>query len=129
LRRASGRGILPKFLSVVDDPTIKEFDGKKLVGSYEVDSEGVPCATRDGGGRRDAAELFDWAAADPGLPCFERTRPGIAGDGSVPDDRDADLQEFGAGDGSGVEEKVDGDGWRAGQAVWIPRGYAWGQGS
>jgi len=34
--------ILPKFLSVVDDPTIKEFDGKKLVGSYEVDSEGVP---------------------------------------------------------------------------------------
>ena len=34
--------ILPKFLSVVDDPTIKEFDGKKLVGSYDVDSEGVP---------------------------------------------------------------------------------------
>ena len=34
--------ILPKFLSVVDDPTMKEFDGKKLVGSYEVDSEGVP---------------------------------------------------------------------------------------
>src|SRR5260221_1830528 len=33
--------ILPKLLSVVDDPTIKEFDGKKLVGSYEVDSEGV----------------------------------------------------------------------------------------
>jgi hypothetical protein len=34
--------ILPKFLSVVDDPTMKEFDGKKLVGSYDVDSEGVP---------------------------------------------------------------------------------------
>src|ERR1700741_238959 len=34
--------ILPKFLSVVDDPTIKEFDGKKLLGSYDVDSEGVP---------------------------------------------------------------------------------------
>jgi hypothetical protein len=34
--------ILPKFLSVVDDPTMKEFDGKKLVGAYEVDSEGVP---------------------------------------------------------------------------------------
>ena len=34
--------ILPKFLSVVDDPTMKEFDGKKLLGSYEVDSEGVP---------------------------------------------------------------------------------------
>src|SRR6266403_2764439 len=82
------------------------------------------CATRDGGGRRDAAELFDRAAADPGLPCFERTRSGFTGDGGVPDDRDPDLQEFGAGDGGGVEEKVDGDGWRAGQAVWIPRGYA-----
>ena len=33
--------ILPKFLSVVDDPTLKEFEGKKLVGSYDVDSEGV----------------------------------------------------------------------------------------
>jgi hypothetical protein len=34
--------ILPKFMSVVDDPTMKEFGGKKLVGNYEVDSEGVP---------------------------------------------------------------------------------------
>jgi TldD protein len=33
--------ILPKFVSVVDDPTIKEFAGKKLIGSYDVDSEGV----------------------------------------------------------------------------------------
>jgi len=33
--------ILPKFLSVVDDPTMKEFDGRKLVGAYDVDSEGV----------------------------------------------------------------------------------------
>ncbi len=33
--------ILPKFVTVVDDPTIKEFGGKKLVGSYDVDSEGV----------------------------------------------------------------------------------------
>ncbi len=33
--------ILPKFVTVVDDPTIKEFGGKKLIGSYDVDSEGV----------------------------------------------------------------------------------------
>ena len=33
--------VLPKFMSVVDDPTIKEFAGKKLVGSYDVDGEGV----------------------------------------------------------------------------------------
>ena len=33
--------VLPKFLSVVDDPTLKQFKGKDLVGSYEIDSEGV----------------------------------------------------------------------------------------
>ncbi len=33
--------VLPKFMSVVDDPTIREFGGKKLVGNYDVDSEGV----------------------------------------------------------------------------------------
>ena len=33
--------VLPKFVSVVDDPTIREFQGKNLVGSYGVDDEGV----------------------------------------------------------------------------------------
>jgi len=33
--------VLPNFLSVVDDPTLKDFQGKSLVGSYTVDSEGV----------------------------------------------------------------------------------------
>jgi len=33
--------VLPKFVSVVDDPTLKQFQGKKLLGSYAVDSEGV----------------------------------------------------------------------------------------
>src|ERR1700756_309340 len=33
--------VLPKFVTVVDDPTLNLFDGKKLVGSYDVDSEGV----------------------------------------------------------------------------------------
>jgi predicted Zn-dependent protease len=33
--------VLPNFLSVVDDPTLKEFQGKSLVGNYPVDSEGV----------------------------------------------------------------------------------------
>ena len=33
--------VLPKFMSVVDDPTLTEFGGKKLVGHYDVDSEGV----------------------------------------------------------------------------------------
>jgi TldD protein len=33
--------ILPKFVTVVDDPTLKEFQGKRLLGYYAVDSEGV----------------------------------------------------------------------------------------
>jgi len=33
--------VLPNFLSVVDDPTLTDFQGKSLVGSYAVDSEGV----------------------------------------------------------------------------------------
>ncbi len=33
--------VLPDFLSVVDDPTLASFNGKPLLGSYEVDDEGV----------------------------------------------------------------------------------------
>ncbi len=34
--------VLPAFLSVVDDPTLKELNGVKLAGAYEYDDEGVP---------------------------------------------------------------------------------------
>ncbi|HLZ49578.1 MAG TPA: metallopeptidase TldD-related protein [Candidatus Acidoferrum sp.] len=37
-----GQEVLPKFLSVADDPTTHELAGVKLAGSYEFDSEGVP---------------------------------------------------------------------------------------
>ena len=33
--------VLPPFIDVVDDPTMKEFSGKSLTGAYDVDSEGV----------------------------------------------------------------------------------------
>jgi TldD protein len=33
--------VLPKFVTVVDDPTIGKFQGKTLLGNYVVDSEGV----------------------------------------------------------------------------------------
>jgi TldD protein len=33
--------VLPAFLTIVDDPTLKDFQGKSLVGNYAVDSEGV----------------------------------------------------------------------------------------
>jgi TldD protein len=37
-----GQEVLPKFLSVADDPTIKEIGGVKLAGTYSYDNEGVP---------------------------------------------------------------------------------------
>ena len=36
--------VLPEFLSVVDDPTVDNFAGKSLSGSYKVDDEGVQVA-------------------------------------------------------------------------------------
>ena len=37
--------VLPDFLSVVDDPNQKTFDGEGLLGAYRVDDEGVPAQT------------------------------------------------------------------------------------
>ena len=37
-----GARVFPRFLSVVNDPTIREHDGVSLMGSYVVDSEGMP---------------------------------------------------------------------------------------
>jgi predicted Zn-dependent protease len=36
--------VLPPFLSVTDDPTLKELGGVKLAGTYDFDDEGVPAA-------------------------------------------------------------------------------------
>ena len=37
-----GVRVLPRFLSVVNDPTISEYEGVPLLGSYVVDDEGMP---------------------------------------------------------------------------------------
>ncbi len=42
-----GQEVLPKFLSVADDPTAKEIAGMKLAGSYEFDNEGEPAQRVD----------------------------------------------------------------------------------
>lgn len=34
--------VLPPFVTLVDDPTLKSFDGRSLVGAYRVDDEGEP---------------------------------------------------------------------------------------
>lgn len=37
-----GQEVLPTFISVADDPTVKEIAGVKLAGAYSFDSEGTP---------------------------------------------------------------------------------------
>jgi predicted Zn-dependent protease len=39
--------VLPDQMQVVDDPLLKTFDGKALVGAYDVDDEGVPAQSVD----------------------------------------------------------------------------------
>jgi predicted Zn-dependent protease len=39
--------VLPDSMEVVDDPGLKTFDGKALVGAYDVDDEGVPAQAVD----------------------------------------------------------------------------------
>jgi len=39
--------VLPKFLTVVDDPTMRELNGTKLAGYYAYDDEGVPAQRVD----------------------------------------------------------------------------------
>jgi TldD protein len=37
-----GQRVFPLTASLVDDPTVKEFQGQPLIGSYDVDEEGIP---------------------------------------------------------------------------------------
>ena len=37
--------VLPDFLTVIDDPAMKSYEGKYLVGAYSVDDEAVPAQT------------------------------------------------------------------------------------
>jgi TldD protein len=34
--------VMPDFMNVVDDPSLKVWDGKGLIGAYDIDDEGVP---------------------------------------------------------------------------------------
>ncbi len=42
-----GQEVLPKFLSVADDPTLKQVGDMKLAGSYDYDNEGTPARRVD----------------------------------------------------------------------------------
>ncbi len=42
-----GQEVLPKFLSVIDDPTTREIGGMKLAGAFDFDNEGSPAQRVD----------------------------------------------------------------------------------
>jgi len=42
LKDTLNRRILPKYVDLVDDPGLKEFNGVKLLGAYNYDDDGVP---------------------------------------------------------------------------------------
>lgn len=51
-RDSVGKTVLPEFLTIYDDPTIYEYDGRSLVGHYRYDDEGAeaqPAPLIDGG--------------------------------------------------------------------------------
>ena len=47
LEKKIGQRILPKKFSIYDDPTVKEFKGKPLMGHFRYDDEGVPAEKVD----------------------------------------------------------------------------------
>ena len=42
LKKKMGKKIIPEFISVYDDPTVKEYEGVPLMGHYLYDCEGIP---------------------------------------------------------------------------------------
>ncbi|MFX4864946.1 hypothetical protein ABTB62_19390, partial [Acinetobacter baumannii] len=42
LRNAVGRRILPKYISVTDDPFLTSAEGKELTGGWKIDGDGIP---------------------------------------------------------------------------------------
>jgi len=42
LKDTLNRRILPKYVDLIDDPSLTEFNGVKLLGSYKYDDDGVP---------------------------------------------------------------------------------------
>src|SRR5262249_53222806 len=41
MREELGRRVMPRFVSVVDDPSIREYNGAPIFGSFEIDDDGV----------------------------------------------------------------------------------------
>ena len=61
-------------VTLVDDPTLKEFQGQPLLGSYDVDDEGVKAERVSLVRKRHSEEFADVAAAGPDFAIPMATR-------------------------------------------------------
>ena len=121
--------VLPNFLTVMDDPTLKDFQGKSLVGNYDVDEDGVkaqPVTLVEKG------TLVNYLVSRQPIRDFPASNGhGRAGAGAFPSPNLGVLvvkSSDGAIAGS-VEAASDPDDHRARQAVRLPRGNAWAPGN
>ena len=73
--------VLPEFLSVADDPTLKQIRRTKLAGSYEFDNEGTPAQRVEVIQGWSAEEFSDVADADQEILTLSnghgRNQPGL----------------------------------------------------
>lgn len=84
-----GKPILPSFLSVVDDPTISQLDGKALSGHYTFDDEGQPAERVD---LVDNGVLKDFLMSREPIASFaESNGHGRAQTGKMPTGRQGNL--------------------------------------
>ena len=113
-----GKQILPPFMSVTDDPTIKNFDGVALSGHYVYDDEGQKARPvqliKDG-----VLETFLMSRL-PIASFGESNGHGRAEAGHMPTGRQGNLIVTSSKDGErdGAARVVEGGGEEAGQSVW-----------
>jgi predicted Zn-dependent protease len=87
--RLLGKAILPSFLSVVDDPTLAQLDGKALSGHYLFDDEGQPAERVD---LVDSGVLKDFLMSREPIANFaESNGHGRAQTGKMPTGRQGNL--------------------------------------
>ena len=80
-----GTRVFPGTVSLVDDPTATQFQGRDLLGTYAVDQEGVKAKKRSSHQQRAAARFSDVAAPGPRSGSLQRPRPLGVSRRSAPD--------------------------------------------
>ena len=98
--------VLPTFISVEDDPTLKTFAGKTLIGSYDADDEGVRAVKVSAGPGWRAGELPAGPRAHSRFSGIQWSRPRRAGPVRVAQYRESDRAVEAASLSRAIKEKL-----------------------